>query len=90
SVAGDGVHSLRALVQASATAEQLKTITEDFDAAALDAIPAAGERRLVNWRHNLDAGAEPVLLTDAATRDACVALAVKAAHAIGTRFASID
>lgn len=90
SVVGDGVHSLRALAQATATTEQLKTITEDFDAAALDAIPPAGERLLLNWRHNLDAGAEPVLLTDNATRDACVVLAVKAAQAVGIRFASID
>ncbi|PAY10048.1 RimK-like protein [Bradyrhizobium sp. UFLA03-84] len=89
-VVGDGIHSLRALAQATATTEQLKTLTEDFDAAALDAIPPAGERRLLNWRHNLDAGAEPVLLTDAATRDACIALATKAAQAVGIRFASID
>ncbi|MHC2331202.1 ATP-grasp domain-containing protein [Bradyrhizobium sp. USDA 4454] len=90
SVVGDGVHSLRALVQANATAEQLKTITEDVDAAALDAIPPAGERRLLNWRHNLDAGAEPVLLADGTTRDACVALAINAAQATGIRFASVD
>ena len=61
--------------QASATAEQLKTLPEDFDAAALDAIPPAGERLLLNWRHNLDAGAEPMLIADDATRDACTALA---------------
>ncbi|MEN3349841.1 MAG: hypothetical protein V7632_3476 [Bradyrhizobium sp.] len=87
SVVGDGVHALREL---AAAAGQLKTVTEDFSADELDAIPLAGERRLLSWRHNLDAGAEPVLLTDGATRDACVALAVKAAQAIGTRFASID
>ncbi|WP_298373697.1 RimK-like protein [uncultured Bradyrhizobium sp.] len=90
SVIGDGVHSLRALAQATATAEQLKAMAEDFDAAALDTIPPAGERRLLNWRHNLDAGAEPMLVTDAAARDACVALAIKAAQAVGIRFASID
>ncbi|TWB88047.1 RimK-like ATP-grasp domain-containing protein [Bradyrhizobium macuxiense] len=89
-VVGDGIQSLRALAQATATAEQLKTLTEDFDTAALDAIPPAGERLLLNWRHNLDAGAEPVLLSDAATRDACIALAIKAAQAVGIRFASID
>ncbi|MGY4475712.1 ATP-grasp domain-containing protein [Bradyrhizobium sp. USDA 3364] len=89
-VVGDGLHSLGALAQTTATAEQLKTIAEDFDAAALDAIPPAGERLLLNWRHNLDAGAEPVLLTDGATRDACIALAIRAAQAVGTRFASID
>ena len=90
SVVGDGIQSLRALAQANATAEQLKTITEDFDAAALDAVPPAGERLLLNWRHNLDAGAEPVLLADDATREACVVLAVRAAQAVGIRFASID
>nr|WP_233285354.1 RimK-like protein [Bradyrhizobium acaciae] len=90
SVVGDGIQSLRALAQAAATAEQLKTMAEDFDAAVLDAIPSAGERVLLNWRHNLDAGAEPVLLTDDATRGACVALAVTAAQAVGIRFASID
>nr|WP_249159650.1 RimK-like protein [Bradyrhizobium tropiciagri] len=89
-VTGDGVHSLRELAQRMTTAAQLRTITEDFDAAELDAIPPAGERRLVNWRHNLDAGAEPVLLTDGAAYDACVALAVNAAQAVGIRFASID
>ncbi|ERF80820.1 RimK-like protein [Bradyrhizobium viridifuturi] len=89
-VVGDGIHSLRALAQASATAEQLKTLPEDFDAAALDAIPPAGERLLLNWRHNLDAGAEPMLIADDATRDACTALAIKAAQAVGIRFASID
>ncbi|MES5486907.1 RimK-like protein [Bradyrhizobium sp. INPA03-11B] len=89
-VVGDGIHSLRALAQATATAEQLKTLTEDFDTAALDAIPPAGERLLLNWRHNLDAGAEPALLTDAATRNACTALATMAAQAVGIRFASID
>ncbi|WP_050426554.1 ATP-grasp domain-containing protein [Bradyrhizobium tropiciagri] len=87
-VVADGIHSLRALAQA--TGNQLKTLTEDFDAAALDAIPPAGERLLLNWRHNLDAGAEPVLLTDAATRNACIALATMAAQAVGIRFASID
>ncbi|WP_076864120.1 ATP-grasp domain-containing protein [Bradyrhizobium mercantei] len=89
-VIGDGIHSLRALAQATATADQLKTIAEDFDDATLDAVPAAGERLLLNWRHNLDAGAEPVLLTDGATRDACIALAINAAQAVGIRFASID
>ncbi|GKQ51362.1 RimK family alpha-L-glutamate ligase [Bradyrhizobium sp. Ce-3] len=90
SVIGDGVHSLRALAQAAATAEQLKTMAEDFDAATLDAIPPAGERCLLNWRHNLDAGADPVLLTDGPAREACIALAIKAALAVGIRFASVD
>ncbi len=90
SVVGDGIHSLRALAQATATDDQFKIITADFDAAALDAIPPVGERRLLNWRHNLDAGAEPVLLAEGAARETCVALAIRAAQAVGIRFASID
>ena len=90
SVIGDGVHSLRELAQQAATAQQLKTMAEDFSAAELDAIPAAAERRMINWRHNLDAGAAPVLLSGGETHDACAALAVEAARAVGIRFASID
>jgi glutathione synthase/RimK-type ligase-like ATP-grasp enzyme len=90
SVTGDGTHSLRELARQAATAEQLKTVTEDFDAAELDAIPPAGERRVLNWRHNLDSGATPVLLPADADRDACAALAIKAAQALRIRFASID
>jgi glutathione synthase/RimK-type ligase-like ATP-grasp enzyme len=89
-VTGDGTHSLRELARRAVSAEHLKTITEDFDAAELDAIPPAGERRILNWRHNLDSGAVPVLLTASADRDACVALAIEAAQALRIRFASID
>jgi glutathione synthase/RimK-type ligase-like ATP-grasp enzyme len=48
------------------------------------------QRPLAEWRHNLDAGATPVLLDSGAARESCVALAVAAARAIGIRFASID
>ena len=48
------------------------------------------QRGQTEWRHNLDAGATPILLDSGATRDTCVALAAKAAQAIGIRFASID
>ncbi|WP_426437824.1 ATP-grasp domain-containing protein [Bradyrhizobium genosp. P] len=89
-VAGDGTHSLRELAQRAVPIEQLKTISEDFSAAELDAIPPAGERRILNWRHNLDSGGVPVLLADGADRDACVALAIKAAQTVRIRFASID
>ena len=45
---------------------------------------------MLNWRHNLESGAEPVLLQEGEIRDACVALAARAAEAIGIRFASVD
>jgi hypothetical protein len=93
-VVGDGQHSLRELALAATPAERqssvLQTIAADFDEAALDTIPPAGQRRVLNWRHNLDSGAEPVLLADGDIRDACVELARNAAAAIGIRFGSID
>jgi glutathione synthase/RimK-type ligase-like ATP-grasp enzyme len=48
------------------------------------------KERVLNWRHNLDAGARPVLLEPGEAREASVAIAVKAAKAIGIRFASVD
>ncbi|MGY8704344.1 RimK-like protein [Bradyrhizobium sp. 18BD] len=48
------------------------------------------KQRGTDWRHNLDAGAKPVLLEDGEVRTACVQLATDAARAIGITFASID
>ena len=48
------------------------------------------KQRGADWRHNLDLGARPVLLPPGTTREACVALAIRAARAIGIRFASVD
>jgi branched-chain amino acid transport system permease protein len=54
-----------------------------FDAGALDAIVPVGETRQLEWRHNLDFGASPMLLERGVVWDDCVALAVAAARAIG-------
>ncbi|MBR0716364.1 RimK-like protein [Bradyrhizobium liaoningense] len=86
SVTGDGTHTLRELARATALEARLGDVAPD----ALDAIVPAGERRILNWRHNLDAGARPVLIEDGDVRTACVAIAIAAARAIGIRFASID
>ena len=48
------------------------------------------KQRGSDWRHNLDAGAKPVLIEDGEVRAACVRIAVDAARAIGIRFSSID
>jgi glutathione synthase/RimK-type ligase-like ATP-grasp enzyme len=85
-VVGDGKHSLMAL----APVERRSGMRADFDKADLDAIVPKGERRLLNWRHNLDSGAQPVLLADGEVRAACIAIAIRAAKAIGLRFGSID
>jgi len=93
-VVGDGQRSLLALALESVPAARRSTVLPglfaDLDKAALDAIVPAGERRLLNWRHNLESGADPVLLPEGETRDSCVALAERAARAIDIRFASVD
>lgn len=66
-------------------AEEVRVVLIDDTALAVYA-----KHRGTDWRHNLDLGARPVLLPPGETRDACVALAVGAARAIGIRFASVD
>jgi glutathione synthase/RimK-type ligase-like ATP-grasp enzyme len=93
-VTGDGKCSLLELALDALPAERRSTVLPgmigDLDRRELDAIVPAGERRMLNWRHNLDAGAAPALLDQGETREACVTLAIKAARAIGIRFASVD
>jgi glutathione synthase/RimK-type ligase-like ATP-grasp enzyme len=86
SVTGDGMHTLRELAIAAGLERQLRELT----APQANAIVAKGERRILNWRHNLDAGARPVLLEAGEVRAACTSLAIDAASAIGIAFASID
>jgi glutathione synthase/RimK-type ligase-like ATP-grasp enzyme len=93
-IAGDGTHSLLDLALTATPAEMrsvvLRGMVDDFDRAALDRVPAPGERILLNWRHNLDTGARPILLEQGEVRDACIAIAAQAAKAIDIRYASID
>jgi glutathione synthase/RimK-type ligase-like ATP-grasp enzyme len=62
----------------------------ELEKSELDAILPPGQRRVLNWRHNLDSGALPVLVELGELRDTCVRLAVRAAQTIDIRFASID
>ena len=93
-VTGDGTRSLLELALAAIPAERRAAVFSgmagDLDKAELETIVPAGERRLLNWRHNLDAGAMPILLDKGETREACVTIAIKAARAVGIRFASVD
>ena len=67
-------------------------IAEEVRVVLIDDTPLAvyAKQRGADWRHNLDLGARPVLLPPGAARDACVALAIEAARAIGIRLASVD
>ncbi|WP_407177413.1 RimK-like protein [Bradyrhizobium sp. STM 3562] len=93
-VIGDGKRSLLELALATLPADErsavLPEMFAELDRGALDAIVPEGARRALNWRHNLESGARPLLLEHGEARDACMALAARAAQAIGIRFASID
>jgi glutathione synthase/RimK-type ligase-like ATP-grasp enzyme len=67
-------------------------IEEEVRVILLDGEPHVvyAKERISDWRHNLDFGARPILLQPGETRDAYIALAAAAAHAIGIRFASVD
>jgi glutathione synthase/RimK-type ligase-like ATP-grasp enzyme len=62
----------------------------DLDSTALEIVPPPGQHHALNWRHNLDSGAEPVLLQQGAVRERCVEIAIRAAKSIELRFGSID
>ena len=67
-------------------------IEDEVRVVLLDDAPLIvySKQRGMDWRHNLDAGAKPVLLENGEVRTACVQLAIAAARAIGITFASID
>jgi glutathione synthase/RimK-type ligase-like ATP-grasp enzyme len=67
-------------------------IEDEVRVILLDGDPRVvySKERISDWRHNLDFGARPILLEQGEARDACIAMAVQAAKAIGIRFASID
>jgi glutathione synthase/RimK-type ligase-like ATP-grasp enzyme len=94
SITGDGVHSILELALATMPAQRLSAILPrmagDLNSTTLDTVLPSGQHHALNWRHNLDAGAEPVLLQQGAVRERCVELAIKAAKSIDLRFGSID
>lgn len=67
-------------------------IEDEVRVVLLDDVPLVvySKQRGADWRHNLDAGAKPMLMEDGEVRTACVRLAIDAASAIGIAFASID
>jgi glutathione synthase/RimK-type ligase-like ATP-grasp enzyme len=89
-VVGDGVSTLVALmaIQTPEALTQGKPLTPS--AAELLSVPAAGERRVVNWRHNLGQGAKPDFDISSDICDTSSALAVQAVTALNLRAASVD
>lgn len=94
SIVGDGRHTALQLAMATISPQRLARvlpgIVEELGPSSLSEIVPAGECRPLNWRHNLGAGADPVILEVGPVREACVRLATSAAKAIGLRFGSVD
>jgi glutathione synthase/RimK-type ligase-like ATP-grasp enzyme len=95
SVVGDGKRTVLELAIATIPAGQLSTVLSglsgDISKALLNEVPGAGQHRALNWRHNLGAGAQAVVLDQGEARAAaCIKIAVQAAKSIELRFGSID
>ena len=95
SVFGDGKRSVLELAISTIPAELLSTVLSglsgDLSKSSLDEVPPPGRRHALNWRHNLGAGAQAVVLEQSEPRAAaCIEIAIAAARAIEMRFGSID
>jgi glutathione synthase/RimK-type ligase-like ATP-grasp enzyme len=95
SVTGDGKRSVLELAIAAIPAARLSAVLSglagDISRASLDEVPPAGRRHALNWRHNLGAGAQAIVLEqDDARVAACIAIAIAAARSIEMRFGAID
>lgn len=91
-ITGDGVRSALQLLIGAVPADRLGAVLANLPAghAALDAVVPAGAQFPLDWRHNLEFGAEPELIGDGELRTACVAIAAEAADAIGLGFGAVD
>lgn len=84
-----GVLVLEALARPDASArvrEEAVTLYRD----RWDEVPPAGTRLPLIWRHNLAAGAMPVVWEDPAQQAPVVALARRALNVLGLRVAAVD
>lgn len=81
SVVGDGARTAAALAVEAGLAPPAEGAAD---------VPPDGERRVLEWRHNLGHGARPVPVEDAAVRVEAEALALRATAELGLRFASVD
>ena len=84
SVVGDGTRTVAALAADAGLG------TGALSRSALTDVPASGERRRLDWRHNLGLGATPRPIESSEVRAEVERLAVRAAETLGLRFASVD
>lgn len=91
-IEGDGHHTMLELIARDFPGDESDKIVATLvkDGGDPDQIVGSGVRRALSWRHNLGSGARPELLAPGELREACVAMAMRAAEAIGMRFCSVD
>lgn len=86
-VIGDGIHTVKELIDEKYNKTHL-SICKNLN---LNKIPLKNEEVVVSWKHNLNNGAEPILIDD---NDEYVEkiknIAIKAGKAVNIKFASID
>ena len=87
-VVGDGINNLKKLI-AKKFGEDLKIdLCRDLD---LFEIPEKGKEITVSWKHNLSAGAEPIVIDETDEYiNQVKEIAVKAGNALNISFASVD
>lgn len=87
-VIGDGKDTIKQLIISKFNSENKLDICRNLD---LNRIPKSGEEVTVSWKHNLNGGAEPIVINeDDEFLVEVKRVALKAAKAINIRFASID
>lgn len=93
-VVGDGQASVLELIEMLHLNGQLSQAQAgqavEEHSGDLKHVPAVGQEVLIGWKHNLGEGSAPTLVGDGPLRHELIALAGKAAQAIGIRFASVD
>lgn len=87
-VVGDGIKTLRELINIKKIDYPKITLIEDLD---FNYIPKKGEEVIVSWKHNLSGGASPIILTDNDDfKEKVTQIAIKAGKALNIEFATID
>lgn len=85
-VTGNGADSLASLIHRDPRFAGVE-IDGELDTRR---VPADGEIVEISWKHNLEQGARPELVTDPQIRDALTQLALSCAEVLDARFISVD
>lgn len=89
SVIGDGSSTVAELIADRVRSKALAGYTLP-EGRELEYVPRAGEKYLLNWKHNLGQGARAVRIMPSELNEEEIKLAAAAVRALGIRFASID